>query len=134
MAMAEKDADEGFIEVLRQIWDAVDEVVIKALTDAIVGALAGAGVGAAAGAAAGAQAAGIGAIVGAIVGAAVGFIAFAIMESLKDDIFEPTEVSTLLSSQTAGFDGKRSAVSPTFQTEFNRDGARYLLHYNWTLQ
>ena len=73
VALAEKDADGGFIEFLQKLWDAVDDTVIKEATDAILAALAAAGVGAAAGAIAGVEAAGVGAIVGAVVGAVIGF-------------------------------------------------------------
>lgn len=134
MAMAEKDADGGFIEFLNAIWDAIDSEVVAALNSGLMAILVGTGAAAAAGALIGAEAAGVGAIVGVIVGAAVGFIVSWIFESLKDDIFDPVDVAAILASIQSGFDGNGSRRSPKLTTEFNRDGARYSVKYQWALQ
>jgi hypothetical protein len=134
MAMAEKDADGGFIEFLHALWDAVGPEVIAALTSGLTSILAATGAAAALGAVLGADAALIGAVVGAVVGAAVGFVVALIFESLKDDIFDPVNVAAVIPSIQAGFDGNGSRRSPRLSTEFNRDGARYALKYEWVLQ
>jgi hypothetical protein len=132
-AMAEKDADGGFLNFLQQVWEAIDTEVINALTQAIMAGLAAAGVGAAAGAVLGLEAAGVGAIVGAIVGALVGFIVGLVMNSLNDDVFEPSDVAPLyLESDTAVFDDG-GVSSDNYTTDLTRDGARYKVTYRWTL-
>jgi hypothetical protein len=133
LAMAEKDADGGFLDFLQKLWDAIDQEVINALTQAILAGLAAAGIGAAAGAVLGLEAAGVGAIVGAIVGALVGFIVGLVMDSLKDDVFEPSDVAPLyLESDTAVFEGG-GVTSDNYTTDLTRDGARYKVTYRWTL-
>jgi hypothetical protein len=134
LAMAEKDADGGFVEFLHAIWDAIDDTVIQALSTALSSLIGAAVIGTAVGAAIGANAALIGTVVGAVVGAAIGFISAWIFESLKDDIFDPVNVSIALGSIQAGFDGNGARRSPSLTTEFNRDGARYALKYQWVLQ
>lgn len=123
LAMAENDQDGGFIELLRQIWDTLDEIVIKALTDVILDALASAGIGAATGAAAGALGGPEAAALGAVVGAVVGFAVSLIMDSLEDDVFEPTLLTpVVLFNPADGFAGRGSRTSLTYATEINRGG------------
>ncbi len=134
ITLAEKDADGGFLTFLQQLWDAINNAVVRGLTDAILAAAATAGIGATVGAAAATpETLGAGAIVGAVVGAVVGFLVGLILEALKDDVFEPIMTTPVwLPSQNALFENG-TAVSPTYSDELSRDGARYKVWYNWVL-
>ena len=124
MAIAEKDADGGFLDFLKEIWGIVGEIVkelVIAATITIAGTVIGSVI-----------EPGVGTVIGAIVGAVIGFIVQAIFDSLKDDIFDPESQSIALPSNTALFPGN-SKTSQTFSTEFTSSNARYLLKYQWEL-
>lgn len=134
IAIAEKDADGGFIEFLVKLWDAIDEAVVAALTAAVLSALAAAGFAMTTGAAAGTVAPGVGTLVGAIVGALAGFVIGWVLSTLSDDIFAPVEVAPLyLESAAASFGPGGAAVSDAQTVQFVRDSAQYTLTYRWRL-
>ena len=130
LAMAERDADGGFIEFLVKLWAAIDEAVIDALTLALLAATTGAAVGGTTGSAAPVAGTLVGIIVGALVGLAVGMV----LDSLNDDLFQPVEAAPLvLESASASFGQGGAKVSPEQTAQFGRDGAQYRVTYRWRL-
>ncbi len=120
MAMAEKDAEEGFVEFLQAIWGIVNQVVTQLITAAAI---------AAAGAIAGTVIEpGVGTMIGLIVGVVIGAVVTWIMESLKDDIFDPESTSLFLQDKASLFEGG-ARKTPPLTTQFKRDNAIYELKY-----
>jgi hypothetical protein len=124
MALAEKDADGGFLAFLQELWGIIGDVVTELVTTAAItaiGAIAGTAI-----------EPGIGTLIGAIVGAVVGYIVTSVFDSLNDDIFDPESQMIAVPSINSLFPGN-SKVSDILSTEFTSKNARYLLKYQWQL-
>ena len=131
VTLAEKDVDGGFLDFLKELWELLDEAVIKAVSELIVQSMVAGGViGGTTGIAEGPA----GVVIGALVGATIGLITGAIFTALQDDIFEPIFlVAETLESDTSYFRNGKSK-SPTYSDEITREGARYKIWYQYQLK
>jgi hypothetical protein len=123
--MAESDASGAFLDALRALWDAVDEVVEELVVAAVI---AGVGTSIAVGSAGGP----VGLIIGAVVGAAIGLIAHFLFASLEDDVFEPTTVTLSLPDVRTLFAGGQRK-SGKRKENLTHPSASYTLKYEWEL-
>lgn len=122
LSIAEKDSG-GFSDFLQKLYEAVKAHVVEVLT--VLGAAAGTAIGVAIGGSVGTALAGpIGAIIGIVAGAIMGALIGWLVESFKDDVFEPAITAVIL-------ENNQPFTGPVQRLVYEDYGAKYYAYVYW---